>query len=344
MRVQIKKQITTLKAQIEEEKHRKKIGHVGRSWFIEKHGAAQIALIGLTKSGKSSLLSKVTNAKPLISNHPFTTTEPVAGMLEYQDIAFQLIETPSLQPSEETSWNIKTISLARNADGLIILLNLEEDPVQQFQFIKEKLDSSKISIEKSEGRVVVERKNVTSGIQILGMLTNSTLEDVKQLLNSYRIYNAIIKIYRTATLDDVEEAIFEGILYKPSIVLANKNDIEAAYSKFKYLKDFIDGKLAVLPVSCSTGRGLENLGLQLFKTLEIIRIYTKLPANREPSPKPIIMKNGTSVLDVAKEIHSAFYKNFSYAKIWGKSAKYGGEKVGSEHILENGDIVELHMK
>lgn len=344
MRAQIKKQIASLKAQIEEEKQRKKGGRSSRSWFIEKHGAAQIVLIGLTKSGKSTLLSKVTNAKPLISNYPFTTTEPIAGMLKYQDIAFQLVEAPSLQLSEDASWNFRTVALAKNADGLIILLDLQADSVYQFKFIRDTLDASKVSIEKSLARVVIERKNISSGIQMLGKLTDSTLENVKQLLNSYKIYNAIVKIYGDATLDDVEDAIFERIFYKPSIVLANKFDSEDADSKFRNLEKFIPNKLKALPISCNTGWGLENLGFQLFVTLEIIRVYTKLPTVKQPSSEPIIMKAGSSALDVAKEIHSAFYKNFNFAKIWGKSAKYNGEKVGSEHILKDGDVVELHMK
>ncbi len=344
MRVQVKKQISTLKEQIEEEKRRKKIGHSGKSWFIEKHGAAQVAMIGLTKSGKSSLLSKVTNAKPLISSHPFTTTEPIAGMLEYQDIAFQLIEAPSLQLYEEESWNAKIISLARNADGLIIMINLEDDAVQQFRFISDTLEMFRMTIEKTEARVIIERKNVTTGVQMLGMLTDATLEDVRQLLNSYKIFNAIVKIYGHANLDNVEEAIFEGSIYKPSIILANKIDTQIANTKVKYLEDLIDQKIEILKISCITGRGLNDLGLYLFKILEIMRVYTKLPSNKEPSIKPILMKANTSVLDVAKKIHSAFYKNLSYAKIWGKSAKYDGERVGSEHILQDGDIVELHMK
>ncbi|OYT55623.1 MAG: GTP-binding protein [Candidatus Hecatellales archaeon ex4484_218] len=341
--VQIKRQIATLKTQIEEEKKRRKTGR--NLWFIEKHGAAQLILAGFTKSGKSSIISRTTNAKPTISDYPFTTVEPVAGMLPYQDIAFQLVEAPSFQPTlENSTWNLKVLSLIRNADGLILTLNLQEDPCWQFNFVRKILENSKILVEKPKARVVVERKNVGLGIQVLGRLLDGTYEDVKQLLNSYKIYNATVKIYGEATLDDVEDAIFEGVVYKPTLILANKIDLKNSNEKLENLKRMVEGKIRILPVSCKTGEGLEKLGFEIFSLLDILRVYTKHPAKKEPSTEPIILKNGATVLDVAKEIHSSLYKKFGYAKIWGPSAKYEGEKVGGDHMLMDGDIVEIHSK
>jgi len=339
----IKRQISTLKAQIEEEKRKKKTGRP--SWFVEKSGAAQLVLVGFTKTGKSSLLSKVTNAKPTISDYPFSTVEPAVGTLPYEDIAFQLVETPAFQSTlEENGWNLKILSLIRNADGLILVLNLQEDPCWQFESMKTFLEKSKILVEKPKGEVVVERKNVGLGIQVVGKLVDATTEEVKQLLNSYKIYNAIVKIYGEATLDDVEEAIFEGTQYKPTIIVANKMDLEGSVEKLNHLKNIVKDKLKVLPVSCKTGEGLDRLGFEIFKTLEILRVYTKHPAKKEASDKPIILKTGATVLDVAKEIHSTFYEKFWYAKIWGPSAKYEGERVGLDHPLKDGDVVEIHIR
>jgi len=76
--------------------------------------------------------------------------------------------------------------------------------------------------------------------------------------------------------------------------------------------------------------------------LGIIRVYTKEIQQREPSPEPIVVKGEATVIDIAKLIHSEFYKNFKYARIWGPSAKYPGEKVGSKHILKDGDALEIH--
>jgi len=340
----IKRQIATLKAQIEEEKKRRKTGRSG-GWLVEKHGAAQLILIGFTKSGKSSLLSAVTNAKPIVSDYPFSTVEPVVGMLPYQDISFQLVEAPSLQPTvEEVSWNLKVLGLVRNADGIILVLNLQENPCQQFKLLKRILEDSKIVVEKPKGRVVIERKNVNLGIQVIGKLLDATHEEVKQLLNSYRIHSAVVKIYGEATLDDVEEAVFEGVQYKPTLIVANKVDTENSEEKLNALKEVVGEKIRILPVSCKTGKNLDWLGKEIFDLMEILRVYTKHPSKKEPSVEPIILRKGATVLDVAKEIHSKLCEKFWYAKVWGPSAKYDGERVGEDHVLADGDVIEIHTR
>ncbi|NHV59895.1 MAG: TGS domain-containing protein, partial [Candidatus Verstraetearchaeota archaeon] len=74
-----------------------------------------------------------------------------------------------------------------------------------------------------------------------------------------------------------------------------------------------------------------------------MRIYTKEP-NGERAEKPIIVPIGTNVLDIAKIVHSHLYKNFKYARVWGRSVNYDGERVGGEHELADKDIVEIRVK
>jgi len=50
------------------------------------------------------------------------------------------------------------------------------------------------------------------------------------------------------------------------------------------------------------------------------------------------------VMDVAKKVHKAIAKNFRYARVWGKSVKFGGQRVGEDHVPDDGDIVEIHIK
>jgi ribosome-interacting GTPase 1 len=73
----------------------------------------------------------------------------------------------------------------------------------------------------------------------------------------------------------------------------------------------------------------------------LIRVYTKSP-NKEPDPNPLVVKRGTTVIEVAEMVHVRLAKGFKYAKIWGRSVKYPGQRVGAEHILEDGDVVEIH--
>jgi len=113
LRGQLKQRLAKLKKRTESKTARKTI-------TIAKEGDAQVCILGLTQSGKSTLLSKLTNAKPEISNHPFTTTKPQVGTCDYEGVKIQLIEIPStFQPS--------LMSIVQNADGIILIYRDEKE-------------------------------------------------------------------------------------------------------------------------------------------------------------------------------------------------------------------------
>ncbi|MEM3725721.1 MAG: GTPase [Candidatus Bathyarchaeia archaeon] len=344
---QVKKQMAVLRREIEEGK-RRKTGRGGPKFFIEKEGAAQIALLGLTNVGKSSLLATLTNAKVEVSPNPYTTREPIPGIMNYEDMQFQIVEAPALMEgsADGRAWGLQTLALARNADGLILMIDLSQDPVEQISLILGELEKTRILVAKPKARVEIEKKHFGAGLRIilLGRLVDCTFKDVEELLKSYRITDGVVKISGEASLDEVEDAIFENAIYKPSVVVANKIDLENAEANLKLLEAYVGGKLPVIAVSCKTGHGLEKLGETLFKMLDIIRVYTKEPNEREPSKKPFILRKGATVYDLAKNIHSDFKENFSYARVWAKRLTFSPQKVGSTFVLEDGDIVEIHTR
>jgi small GTP-binding protein len=345
--VQVKKQITSIRKEIEEKK-RKKAAKTGPKIFIEKEGAAQIALLGLTKAGKSSLLSAVTNAKVEVSPNPYTTKEPVPGIMNYQDIQFQILEAPALMEgsADGRAWGLQTLGIARNADGLIIILDLSQNPVKQLSLILNELEKARILISKPKARVEVERKYMGAGLRIIvtGKLVDCNFKDVEQLLKSYNITDAFVKISGEATLEEVEDAVFESTTYKPAIIVANKIDLRGAEGDLKLLKAYVNSKIPVIPVSCEKRTGLEKLGEALFKTLGIIRVYTKEPSEKEYSKKPFILKKDATIYGLAKNIHSDFKENFNFAKVWSKRLVFSPQKVGPTFTLQDGDIVEIHLK
>lgn len=344
---QVKKQMATLRREIEEKKKRR-AGRGGPKFFIEKEGAAQIALVGVTNSGKSSLLGALTNAKVEVSSAPYTTRAPVPGIFHYEDVQFQVVEAPALMEgsADGRAWGLQSLALARNADGLILMVDLSQNPVEQLLLILGELEKARISLTKPRGRVEIERKFMGAGLRIIltGSLMDCTIREVEELLKSYRIADAVVKISGEVTLDDVEDAIFESTVYKPAVIVANKLDLEGAEQNLRLLEAYVGGKLPIVAVSCAEKYGLERLGEILFRTLDVIRVYTKEPSAKEFSKKPFILKRGATVYDLAKNIHSDFSKNFSYAKVWARRLVFSPQKVGSSFVLEDGDIVEIHLK
>jgi ribosome-interacting GTPase 1 len=347
LRGQTKKQMAILRKEIEEKK-RRKAGKGGPKFFTEKEGAAQIVLIGLTNVGKSSLLSAVTNAKVEVSSNPYNTREPVPGIMDYQDIQFQLVEAPALMEgsAEGRAWGLQTLALARNADGLILMVDLSKDPIEQLSLTLSEMEKARILVSKPKGRVEIERKFMGAGLRIIliGRLVNCTMRDVEELLRSYRVADAIVKISGETTLDEVEDAIFESTIYKPAIIVANKIDLEGSVANLKLLESYVDDKLPILAVSSENKCGLEKLGETVFGVLNIIRVYTKEPNEKKFSKKPFILKRDSTVYNLAKSIHSDFSKKFSFAKVWAKRLVFSPQKVGSAFVLEDGDIVEIHVK
>ncbi|MDH5375576.1 MAG: 50S ribosome-binding GTPase [Candidatus Bathyarchaeota archaeon] len=345
--VQVKKQMATLRREIEEKK-RRRAGKGGPKFFIEKEGAAQVALIGLTNAGKSSLLAATTNAKVKVSHNAYTTKEPVPGMLAYEDIQFQIVEAPALMKGSVNgrAWGPQTLALARNADCLILMVDLTHDSVGQVSLILNEMEKARILVSKPKARVEVERKLVGAGLRIIliGRLVDCTFRDLEELLKSYRIMDAVVKIYGEATLDEVEDAIFESTVYKPAVIVANKMDLEGSETNLKLLQTHVNSQLPIITVSCKTRHGLDRLGEALFKVLNVIRVYTKEPCEREFSERPFILKKGATVYDLARSIHSDFSEKFSFAKVWSKRLVFSPQKVGFTFVLEDGDVAEIHMR
>jgi ribosome-interacting GTPase 1 len=345
--VQTKKQITNLRKEIEEKK-RKKAARTGPKIFIEKEGAAQVALISLTKAGKSSLLATVTNAKVEVSANPYTTREPVPGIMNYQDIQFQMIEAPALMEgsADGRAWGLQTLGIARNADGLILVVDLSQNPVDQLSLILDEMEKARIIISRPRARVEVERKFMGAGLRIIvtGRLVDCSFKDVENLLKNYNVTDAFVRISGEATLDEVEDAIYENTIYKPAVIAANKIDLRGAEGNLKLLRTYLHGKVPIIAVSCEKGTGLEKIGETLFKTLDIMRVYTKEPSERQYSKKPFILKRDSTIYDLAKNIHSDFKENFNFARVWAKRLVFSPQKVGPSFVLQDGDIVEIHVK
>jgi len=346
LRAQVKRKLAELRQEVELSKRKR--GGSGPRMFIPKEGAGQIVVLGLTNVGRSSLLTAVTNAKPEVTPHEYTTTTPIPGMLGFEDIQFQLVEAPALRKgsSEGSGEGLLVLGLARNADGLILMADLSNDPCDQFTLIVDELEKAGVTVWKPSGSVEVLRGKSSLGVQviILGELVGCDVEDVRKMLEGYGARNTLIRVYGKVSIEDVEDAFLEAsMLHRPSVVVANKLDVESSKEELDELMKIIDGRLPVLPASCKLKEGLTELGSTLFRTLGIIRVYTKEPSQASASSQPIVMGKGSKVGDVARQIHRELYRNFKYARIWG-SSKFPGEKVGVNHVLQDRDVVEIHTK
>jgi small GTP-binding protein len=256
------------------------------SYYIRKEGAGQILLIGLPNTGKSQLLASLTEALPEIADYPFTTKSPLIGMMKFENVQIQLIDTPPVTIRDSRTW---LINLARNTDVIAMIVDLTYSPVEQVETMLQELDNM---------GVLPECKN--------------------------------------------KQAPLTGKLYKGIVLIGNKNDAGGSKTKYTTLYDYYHGKFPVIDVSGQTGNNLDKLRGMLFHSLGVIRVHTKNPGKKVDMNDPMILKKGSTVKDAAEDVHKDFRKKLKYALVWG-SGKFDGQRVSQDHVLQDNDIIELHI-
>ena len=111
---------------------------------------------------------------------------------------------------------------------------------------------------------------------------------------------------------------------------------------YESLKAEFEGRFPVVAVLAKEGTGLEELKTRVYEVLDIIRVYTKVPGKKPDFTDPIVVDRGSTLADAAAEVHKDFAANMKYARIWG-SGKHDGVMARRDHVLEDGDIIELHL-
>ena len=111
---------------------------------VEPDGAGQIVLIGAPNVGKSALLAALTNARPEVTDYPFSTRNVLPGMMMYEDVAIQLIDTPSISGD---FFDPLMLTLVRNADRAVMVIDLDADDVsEQPQWVINTLAQKKVKM------------------------------------------------------------------------------------------------------------------------------------------------------------------------------------------------------
>ena len=128
----------------------------------------------------------------------------------------------------------------------------------------------------------------------------------------------------------------------PTLLVANKSDLDPDPGEVEVLEELLGLSYPALTVSAKSGDGLDEIGAFLFRALEIVRVYTKTPGKPAETDKPFTVNRGGTVLDVARLVHRDIAEGLKFARMWGSGA-YDGQQVGPDHLVSDGDVVELHV-
>ena len=157
------------------------------------------------------------------------------------------------------------------------------------------------------------------------------MEDALVILEGYRI---VPESYRQTEDDE------RRIVRKPLLIVVNRTDDESLDEDYEVLCELVEGDWPLIPVSALTARGLDVLQDAIFARLGVMRVYAKPPGRPPDLTAPFVLPLGSTVEDLAGKVHRDFLHNLRSARVWG-SGVHDGQLVGRDHVLHEGDVVEL---
>jgi hypothetical protein len=324
LRADIASKLSKMKSKLDSQKQLK---GAGKSLKFSKEGASTIILIGLPNSGKSTLLAKLTNANPKISEYEFTTQVPELGVMDYLGAKIQVVELPAIVKDsyKGKARGKEILSLIRNGDLIAIVFYGDKEVMQySLDLILDELKKSGIIINKKKPELNVKKMS-QQGIEIVNEKNILDGKDkLLELLNKENISHVLIRVEEKSYSHDIVEAM----------------DITKSYKKV--IGIWVDGK-------DTQYKGINiyaydnKLKEKLYKDLELIIVYTRKPGEKNLDNVPVALKKKSNIKDLCNILHKDFINNFKYAKVWG-STKYDGQQVSQDYILKDKDIVEIYAK
>jgi small GTP-binding protein len=150
------------------------------------------------------------------------------------------------------------------------------------------------------------------------------------------------KKVRMVPMDTDLPAFDVSIRNLPTLILANKADEEDAMEILDFVKEEWGQRFPILPVSVNQPQSLDALRKQVFESLRIVRVYSKMQGKKPDFTAPFILPVGATVLDFAAKVHRDFKERFAYARVWGHD-KVEGRRISREYVLQDQDVIELHL-
>ncbi|MCH7967463.1 MAG: GTP-binding protein [Thaumarchaeota archaeon] len=337
----LKAKIAKLKRE-QEENIIKKSGMKSDGFDVRRTGDATVVFIGLPSVGKSTLLNKMTKAKSTVGAFTFTTLTVVPGMMEYRGAKIQVLDLPGIIKGASTGKGLgkRILSVARTADLVLLMLDVFQ-PYHEDVLVNE-LGNIGIRLNQLPPNITIEKASM-GGIAVAQQvkLTKITEKHLKDILHLYGIVSARVVIREDVTSEQLADYIAGNISYSKSITIVNKVDL-VDKEFLKELKKKI--KSEVIEVSANSDINIELLKEKMYEKLKFIRIYMRPKGGETDFKEPLIAREGDTVEDICNKLHRRMKRAFRFGLVWGKSVKFGGQRVGLTHVLLDEDVLTIIKK
>lgn len=321
----------------------KKSGGKGSGFDVVKQGQARIALVGFPSVGKSTFLTRYTNAESASAAYEFTTLTCVPGTMEINGAPIQILDLPGIIEGAATGLGKgrQVIATARTADAIIMMLSAC-NAVKERRILTKELESMGIRLNKRRPSIELRPASM-GGIQVLSdsVLTVLDHDTIRATLAEYKIHNCQVLLHCDATVDDLIDVVEGNRVYMPCIYAINKIDMVSIPAAEYYAKQ---PDTVVISAECDLN--VDYLKRIIWQRLQLVRIYTKkrnCPADLSQK-EAVFLKQGDTVEKLCANIHNDMVSNFSYAMVWGRSAQHCPQRVGKDHKLADEDVVQIVLR
>lgn len=317
----------------------KKSGAKQDGFDVKRSGDATVVLIGLPSVGKSTLLNKMTSAKSAIGAFQFTTRTVVPGMMEYKGARIQMLDLPGIIKGASTGKGLgkRILSVARTADLVLLVLDVFQ-PYHENVLVTE-LGNIGIRLNHLPPNITIEKASM-GGIAVAQQvrLTKITEKHLKDILHLYGLVSARVVTREDITSEQLADHIAGNVSYSKSITVLNKIDLVNELF-LRDLKTKIESD--VVEVSANADLNIQLLKDMIYEKLKFIRIYMRPKGGETDYKEPLIAREGDTVEDICNKLHRRLKREFRYGLVWGKSVKFGGQRVGLSHILVDEDVLTI---
>ncbi len=335
----LKAKIAVLKEK-QESRSVQKTGKSDHGYQVRRSGNATVILLGFPSTGKSTLLNALTDAKSEVAAYAFTTLSVIPGMMEYRQAKIQVLDVPGIVAGAASGKGRgrEVLAVIRSADLVVVVVDVNHP--EHYPAILREAAESGIRINKVKPEVFI-KKQAKGGI-LIGKTCKLDVDDetIRSVLREFKINSAEVLIRSPLNVDDLIDVIEGQKKYIPGVVCVTKSDSVSPEVLNKVVTDL----KADVAISAENNFHLTELKDLIFDRLDFIRIYLKEPKKEADMLEPLIITRHSTIGDVCSKLHKDFAQKFRFARVWGKSTKFPGQRLMLPHVLADGDILEIHVK
>ena len=333
----LRAKLSKMKAELEEQQTRRSGAKTG--YDVKKSGDATVVLIGLPSVGKSTLLNRLTNAKSKVASYEFTTLDVVPGIMEYRGARIQILDLPGIIKGASSGRGLgkRVLAVARSADLILFIVDVFQPEAREL--LERELRTTGIRVDEPPPNVTIERTSV-GGINVSSQakLTKMSEALVKDVLRVYDVNSARVAIREDIDEEQLLDVLSGNRVYAPSLTVMNKIDLVNTGFTSE-----LGRKLSYkfIPISAEADLNMEALRAELYARLDFLRVYLRRRTGETDFEEPMIVKGGATISEVCDKIHRGMKDGFRYAQVWGKSVRFGGQRVGITHRLMDQDVLTI---